>query len=266
MADNTTKAPLNTKQKVIGALTVVIFGFIIYEVIGLFSSGETAAPAITPAAQTPTQQKQMSATMPATGNTTATTVAMQQQSAAASGTLASVNAITFPKENADIQKQQQQQQQSYLDSVNQLQLIKVKREIAENNQAIATARLATETANKTMSDLLTQPAVLPQPPGGLSATDNSGKPGTVQAVGQSPEGMSVPIASKSQVLDIPFTVISVSMQSNRWNAVLSYQDKLYSVSIGDSLFDGSKVVSISKNGVSLLKDGNKRKISIQTMI
>lgn len=260
MADNTTKVPLSTKQKVIAVLFVVITCFVIYEVMGLFSSEKPSAPAIKPTAQTTIQPKSIAGRTEGSVGGPAS-LAMQPS---ASDTLTPVNAITFPKENADVQKQQQQQQQqqqSYLDSVNQLQLLKVKREIAETNQAIASARLATETANKSMSDLLTQPAVLPMVPGG----SDMGKMSTTQSGDQLSDKMPPPIV-KSQVLDIPFTVVSVSMQFNRWNAVLGYENKLYSVLIGDSLFDGSKVVTITKNGVTLLKDGLRRKISIQTTI
>lgn len=261
MADNTSKTALTTKQKIISVLLVIIIGFIIYEVIGLFSSSNNATPVVTPVAHAPTANKKtMSAAMPTAGQpATAANGGMQPSSQ--QPTLTTVNALTPPATSTDLQKQQMQQQQSYLDSVNQLQLLKVKREIAETNQAIAAARLATETANKNMSDLLTQPAILPQAPGG-DVNKVTGQT-IIQGVPQSTENMP-PI--KPQVLDIPFVVISVSMQFSRWSAVLGYQDKLYSVSIGDSLFDGSKVISISKNGVTLIKDGKRRKISIQTTI
>ncbi|HSW93335.1 MAG TPA: hypothetical protein VLJ15_03155, partial [Gammaproteobacteria bacterium] len=152
------------------------------------------------------------------------------------------------------------QQEAYLDSVNQLQLLRVKREIAETNQAIAAARLATETANKNMSDLLTQPAVMPEAPAGNNVGTYGEKTGTAQPANQNAQPVKQPL------LDVPFTVVSVSMQLNRWSAVLGYEDKLYSVSLGDSLFDGSKVVSINKSGVTLMKDGKRRRISIQTTI
>lgn len=255
MADNTSKSTFNTKQKVIAAITVIIFCFIIYEVIGLFPS-KSATTVVTPV---PAHPQQMSANRPAMTASFASPGAMQPAGQPAA--LTTVNAITpSPKDSVDLQKQQQQQQ-VYLESVNQLQLLKVKREIAETNQAIASARLATETANKNMSDLLTSPAPLPQATGGMDLSKLTGGVGstTVQTTENSP-----PI--KPTVLDIPFSVISVSMDFNRWKAVLSYQDKLYSVSIGDTLFDGSKVASITKNGVTLVKDGRRRKISIQTSI
>ena len=253
---------LSTKQKVIGALTVLIFGFIIYEIIGMFSSGKSATPTITPApAAAP--EKKMSSTIPAPGSATPPQ-AMQttaQMPAPQLNGLTAVSPLTPVRGGInDQQKQEIEQQQTYLESVNQLQLLKIKREIAETNQAIASARLATETANKNMSDLLTQPA-LPQIPGGAAPKN---MPGTVLgATEQNPDN--APMV-KPQVLDIPFTVVSVSMQFNRWTAILGYQDKYYSVAVGDTLFDGSVVASIYKNGVTLVKDGKKRKVSIQTTI
>jgi len=265
MADNTSKSSLSTlstKQKVIGALTVVIFGFIIYEVIGLFSADKSAEPAMAPAPQASSAKpKQMSATMP---TAPASAPAASAPATAQPVTFTSVNAITPSKENIDFQ-QQQQQQQAYLESINQLQLLKVRREIAETNQAIASARLATETANKNMSDLLTQPT-LPQVPAGNYAVK------LVNPIAGAPQNLvpstdsTVQPARPQPVLEVPFVVISVSMQFSRWNAVLGYQDKLYSVSIGDTLFDGSTVAAINKSGVTLMKDGKRRKISIQATI
>ncbi len=254
MADNTSKT-FNTKQKVIAGITVIIFCFIIYEVIGLFPSNKATTPVAT---AKPTHPAQMSANLPARAAAPLSPAAMQPTSEVT--TVTTVNAITpSPKENVDLQKQEQQQQ-TYLESVNQLQLLKVKREIAETNQAIASARLATETANKNMSDLLTQPAPLPPAAGGTDISKLTGVNTLIP--GQPSENIPTP---KPQ-MDIPFAVISVSMQFNRWKAILSYQDKLYSVSTGDTLFDGSKVASITKNGVTLVKDGKRRKISIQTSI
>ena len=248
MVENTT---MSTKQKVIAVLTVVIFAFIIYEVIGLFSSSEkSSTPVITQTKKiSPAEQKQPAAAAPK--------IAQPQQAAVT--TVNTASPLPTTRQIIDTQSQQQQQQ-AYLDSVNQLQLLKVKKDIAETNQAIASARLATETANKNMSDLLTQPAVMPQPNGNY-ADQTTGT--AAQTTGQPAANMP---SAKAQVLDVPFTVVSVSMQYNHWNAVLGYQDKLYSVSMGDSLFDGSKDVSINKNGVVLVKDGKRRRISIQTTI
>src|SRR5579872_6219925 len=151
--DKMTFSTLTTKQKVIGVLLVVILGFIIYEVMGLFSSGEKntaqmAHPMLRPASSPkPTQM-----TMGPAGTLSVPPGAPVQSA------VATVSTVTLP-ESSDLQKQQAAQQQMYLDSVNQLQLLKIKREIAETNQAIASARLATETANKSMSDLLTQPSL-----------------------------------------------------------------------------------------------------------
>jgi len=255
MADNVT---LTTKQKVIAILTVIIFAFIIYEVIGFFSSEKQAEPVITPVKPASFAQSKQTTTV-RTQVKPGTAAAGKTPGSPQPVLLAAVPAITVNREGIDFQKQREQQQ-NYLDSVNQLQLLKVKREIAETNQAIAAARLATETANKTMSDLLTQPAVMPVPPAGNFA----GKTEAAASSAQPAEQSAPP--PPPQVLDVPFTVVSVSMQMNRWNAVLGYQDKLYSVTLGDSLFDGSKVASINKSGVTLVKDGKRRRISIQTTI
>jgi hypothetical protein len=62
-------------------------------------------------------------------------------------------------------------------------------------------------------------------------------------------------------------VISVSQLQNRWGAVLGYQGNLYSVFSGDVLPpDGSKVISISKSGVILEKNGIRTLVSMVPVI
>ena len=56
------------------------------------------------------------------------------------------------------------------------------------------------------------------------------------------------------------------MQFNRWTAVLGSQGKLYNVAVGDVLADGERVLSISKSGVILEKEGKSKKISIISSI
>lgn len=167
----------------------------------------------------------------------------------------------------EVLEMQKKTEQTYIDQLNQLQMLKVQKDIAEANQAIASARLATVTAEKNVSDLLTKPAapiVLPQPPLPASAYSapltNPVQSGTVVAEAAT-NTVPAPPASPSYI------VISVAMQLGRWSAVLGNEGKLYNVSVGDILpVDGSRVVSINKNVVVLEKDGERRKISVTSSI
>ena len=129
MADNSSPSlsPLTTKQKVVGIVTLAIMVFIIYEVYGLiFGGGGNTKTEITP---TSAPIKPMTANMPTAGgvaNTSASAPAAVLPAGQAN-TLTTVSALTPQREGVDPQKQQQQQQ-AYLESVNQLQLLKIKRE------------------------------------------------------------------------------------------------------------------------------------------
>ena len=69
------------------------------------------------------------------------------------------------------------------------------------------------------------------------------------------------------VKEVTYTVVSVSQLQYRWNAVLGYEGSLYSVHVGDILpADGSKVISISKSGVILEKEGKRKKVSMVPVI
>ncbi len=265
MADNRSKfsmSSITTRQKVIGAATVIIFIFLIYEVMGMFGGGggQSAAPPPVPVATAakPPMSAAPGGAMPAANMMPPGTQVPAMAAMTNPNQLTQASVLTVRKDT-DVLKNQDEQQKAYLDSLNQLQLLKLKRDIAETNQAIATARLATETANKSMSDLLTTPAP-PMVPASAYANKLAGT-GAPTIVGTEEVKPTPP-----PIIEIPYTVISVSMQFEHWNAVLGYQDKLFSVTVGDTLIDGSKVVSINRGGVVIVKDGKRKKLNILSSI
>jgi hypothetical protein len=181
--------------------------------------------------------------------------------------------------NAELIKLQKETEAKYLSALNDLQMLKVQREIAETNQAIASSKLATIAAEKDMTDLLTvKPAPIPEGAyanmlgGGMMGGGNMGGPPTGQpggGPGVPPGGGKRPQrpAAATATPSVPYVVLSVSQQNDKWEAVLGNSGKLYSVKIGDVLAaDGSTVDSISKEGVVLAKDGKKRTITITSAI
>jgi type IV pilus biogenesis protein PilP len=162
-----------------------------------------------------------------------------------------------PNEQQVIIAQQQDTQKEYVDTINQLQMLKLQKDIDETKQSIATARLATATAEKNITDLLTKPAP--------SVNNNMPPADYAKMLGGS--GQNIPPPPLQVVPQVQYVVISVSMRLGHWMAVLGNQGKLYSVSVGDTLpVDGSEVVAIGKDGVVLKKDNMKRKINIVNSI
>jgi hypothetical protein len=244
---NQIKMP-NQKQKIMLVVTVVIIIFVAWQVYGLFGGGggEAEAPATT--------ANKAAAGQPAAGGTPA--------SQAAAGAPAE---IPQPKQapvqaNTELLKIQQDTQAKYVSALNELQMLKVQKEIAETKQAITSSILANATAEKSITDLLTVQQIPTQnqfssapsapaamPTGGMSSSDQPVKPMT------------------SMFMEVPYTIVSVTFKNERWNAVLMYQEKYYHVSVGDVLpADNTTVTAINKNGVTLtnMKDRSIRKILI----
>lgn len=252
---------ISTKQKLMAVILIIVIAVIIWQVMGVMGSGSSSNgknAAITPAsapAQPQPAHKPAAPMQPSANPAGATVVVppapnMMQQQPAPMTSQAANPAQPQAASNADIIKAQQDQQQAYLTSVNELQMLKLQRDIAETNQAIETARLATETAKKNITDLMAKPIPQPTPAGNYA--NSLVKP--VQPSGDSNGAMA---------MAVPYTVISVSMQLNRWTAVLGYQGKLYSVSVGDVLpVDGWVVSYIGRDGVVLKKEDQTRKISL----
>lgn len=258
--DAHSKPTFSTKQKVTVVVIVVIVIFVIWQVVGLFRG----APAITPV------KSKMAAT--ATVKTTTTMATTTPPSSASLTSAMNVSAPVPPsvapqseeprmlsaaaEKISETLKTQQVVQEKYLNDLNQLQLLKIQREIAENSQAIATATLAKVTAEKNINEMLTQPAVQPAPPVPMSAYSTAlTNPNVVIPVVKPPQEV--------QPAPADYVVLSVSQELGRWHAVMGYQSAMYNVSVGDVLpADHSIVASISQDGVVLKKEGQKRKVSL----
>lgn len=259
------------RQLLVAGGVVLVIVIVIWQVMGLMGSDSNApTPTITqtantkPAAPMSNQQpQQMAAAAPpvipagmAPANQ-ALPPPPRQPAAAIQGNPQSQQAAV---REAKL-KEQQDQQDKYLATINQLEMLKLQRDIAETNQAISAANLATATADKNIHDLMKPPTA----PGPVPAGDYAKglvAPGTQPIdTSQAP----APIAMEPAMVN--YVVISVSMQFNKWSAVLGNSGKLYNVSVGDVLpLDGSTVISINKSGVVLRTNGMKRKISLVPVI
>src|SRR5690606_24594193 len=137
-------------------------------------------------------------------------------------------------------------------AVNELQMLKIQRDIAETNKAIAGAKLDTVNAQKNIVTLLA-----PEQPSNYAQHLVN------------PTGAAAPTAGTPPptIIEVPYTVISVTEIQGRWGAVIGAQGKLYNVHVGDVLpADKSKVISINKSGVVLEKDGVKKIVSLVPII
>jgi len=243
---------MSSKQKMTAVVFVIIVIIVIWQAMGLLGgrSHHTPTPASTPVtAVSPNMAGKGSESLSAVPPPP-TTTSIPSSTAAPVAAPPQISETIVPKE-AEFFKLQQDAQQKYITSLNELQTLRIQKEIEETHQAIATAKLATVSAEKNIADLLTKPAIPSLAPSaygsGLVTPVQSGQPIVSNAPMQSLEG------------EPQYVVISVAMQFNTWSAVVGYQGKLYQVTVGSILApDQSEVVSINNNGV-VLERGNKRK-------
>ena len=242
-----------TRQKVTAGIFALVILFLLWQVIGLFRGGSSPTPAARPGIAP--AGTAMSAGAPGG-------VGPQQPLPPQPAQLRPKEAQMSPRE-AELMKLQQETEAKYIEALNELQMLRITRDIAETNKAIAAAKLETVTAEKNIVDLLTKPA-MPQLPAGAYG------PGLVSPVPSGsviPQVPQIPVAQQPPTPAISYVVISVSRLQNRWNAVLGSQGKLYNVSVGDVLPpDGSKVMSIDRTGVVIQKDGARKKLSMVSAI
>lgn len=157
-------------------------------------------------------------------------------------------------------KMQQDLQTKYLAAINELQMLKVEKDIAETNKDISKAKLDSITAQKDIVDLLAPK---------VTTTTESYVKGLDQSANQPPpSGESIQQATTiSSTPTVGYTVISVTKLRGDWTAVIGASGKLYSVKAGDVLAaDGSVVLGINRSGVLLEKEGKRTKISMVPII
>lgn len=262
------KDSMPIKQKAMLGFMLIVVIAILWQLKGLFW-GESSHPAPKPAAVQ-------------TASTKANETTSQQQMSAASPNAPSANPVVVKQQPSITQlpimapsistqqdSDQDNSEKKYLGKIDELESLKIQRQIAETNQAIAAARLATVTAEKGITDLLTsskpQPVAVPQAVYanqlGNSTIITSSTPSSAAA--GPPDRNNEPAAEP----EIEYSVISVAMQLHKWSAILGYQGKLYNVSVGDTLPpDNSKVAKITSTYVVLKKEGKSRRISVLSSI
>jgi type IV pilus biogenesis protein PilP len=253
-------AGMPTKQKVMAGVVGVIMIVIIWQVFQMFGGGASAPPENTPqtANMTAAQPGNMAAGAPGGAPGAAAPAAAPVQPAVKDSNVPSSEFLEAQKET----------QAKYVSALNDLQMMRLEKEksdidqsIAASKQAIATANLAKLKAETEMRDIITKPVVNMPASGYAGQLEGGAQAGSIP--GAPPTQISQAVVAEPQ-----YVVISVSMQFNKWTAVLGSQGKLFNVSVGDVLpDDGSMVMQISKNGVVLkTKNGGRKKVSLVSSI
>ncbi|MBA3661301.1 MAG: hypothetical protein H0W64_06215 [Gammaproteobacteria bacterium] len=235
---------MSTRQKVTVVVFILVLLFLLWQIYALLA---------TPSSPSTPVNKVPAVVMPTL-----------QNSAPQSAPLPRPSVLT-PQEAA-IQQMQQETESKYLTALNELQMLRIVRDIAETNKAIMSAKLDTLTAEKSIVDLLKPPPVVT--PGAYAQTliTPTGGVNSTTATTTPPLNIAPPPPTL-QANELPYTVISVSQLQYRWGAVLGLQGNLYSVQVGDVLpMDQSRVVSIDKGGVILEKGALRRRISLVPII
>lgn len=239
-----TLSGMTTRQKVVAVIFVLVLIFLIWEVYGLMGGG--------------------SSSVPKTKISTAKN-APHAKFAAAEMTPQHEHLIKPPpaplnQRELQLLQLQQETEAKYVSTVNQLQLLKLSRDIAETNQAIMNAKLATITSEKKIIDML-KPPPPPPPPPPTTYTHGLVNPTPVSVTTH------VEHAPATPELEVNYSVVSVTELHGRWSAVIGYQGNLYHIAVGDILPpDDSRVVHIDRTGVILEKSGVKKKFSLVSII
>jgi hypothetical protein len=244
-----------SRQKVIIAVMVIVVLIIAWQIIGLMGNGSTSAP---PAIQAVVKMDAAKPSNKSSNMTNQSNIALSNTQKPspeplADDSLRQGSIVNDPQFN----RLQRITEEKYVGKLNELEELRIQRQIAETNQAITAAKLATITAEKDIGDLLTKPS---SP--GVSYSSQSVRT-SVDLGPMGAESVQTPAAPPPPQELAPYKLMSVSMLLNKWTAIVSLLDTMFSVGIGDTLPpDGSVVTGITKNSMTLKKEGKYRKVSI----
>jgi len=245
MADNTNTSAMQTKQKVMIAVIIIIFIIIGWQLKGmLFGSGAGAPTAPIKTAAAPNAPQAIAPT-PNQGGIKEASLPTRES--------------TMTEGEKRLFALQMQTEAKYIAAMNELQLLRVQSEIAKSSKDIAQNRLDAVTAQKQTLQLLSAPQA-------TAATYAQGLSGGLP-ISQSGLSTNTPSPVVTQHPQAAYVVVSVSQLQHRWTAVLGYQGQLYNVRIGDILTpDAAKVIEIDRYGVTLERSGQKQRISLVSLI
>jgi len=241
-ANQDTIAANKQKMKAAGAVIAVLV--VIWQAYGMFFGGSSAPSSPTPPksiANTPASAMQSSTATSATPSLPSSTPTMTE--------------ANLPK-NLPLTQSEQATQNEYIDQLNKLELLRIQRQIAETNQAIVAAKLATVTTERNIDDIV-RPTTNVFPPSNLNASLSQQPAGP-------PENIQLPLPKSTPKItpQVTYTLQSVSSADNKWSAVITYKSKQYIVSVGDILpADDSVVEKINESSVILKKDGETRTLT-----
>lgn len=258
---------MTTKQKAMAGLVAVIFIFVLWQVVSMFrgeGGDETPVeqPKIAANGGTPNAPQPQQVTGPRPAQIPSTVTRQQQM---------------------ELLRLQQDMQSKYIAGLNTLELLKLERDILAVNNEIATTKLAMINSQKQIVEKLTPPPTPesqmygPNPPQEANqATQNpqftqgAAAQGVEEGAGGRLAGLQplntgTPGGGPNNIAS--YTVISITEILGKWSAVVSIQNKLYNVSVGDTLpVDDSIVKHIDRVGITLEKDGNTRKFLLVPII
>jgi len=220
---------MDRKQKVLMVLTVAAFGFLGYQVFALVKQdvSEPAVPSTVVSSKTNPTSVPAHAAMPVS------------TSAPISPKPAPMMPSATPLHSAVLKQQTQgemaKRQHSYLNLVNQLELAKMKRQLLQEQLAIAQAqnniaKLHHETTKITGGQL-------PQNTGNMAG-------GSQQ----------------------PYQLSYVDRQNGQWSATLNFSGDYEQVQQGTQLPDGFTVMSIDGQGVTLQQHNQRRRLTFNGIV
>jgi hypothetical protein len=161
---------------------------------------------------------------------------------------------SLPKLSAEATNNTSKSQRNYIDALNKLQMLQVEQKILTTKESISQAKLSIATTEKNLMELNAPPPIPAPIPVATYAKH------LVNPAGNQPSFHIIDNSNNR------YKLLYVANVSGAWQAIIGNQGKLYNVTIGTALPNGSRIATITDTTVTL-ENGNTRKtISITPVI
>lgn len=216
---------LDKKQKILLTLVIIALAYLAWQIYSMFFAGPSRPATITPVPAVPTKTL---------------TAAPITSKAPAATTQAATPATTAPAAVMPTQQQPLQQvalmppmsayQSEYLQLINRYQLLKMRRQIVDEEAAIASSQAKIAQLNQTTGSTSVAPST-------YNPTTTTMTPRDV-----------------NQLMYIDY-------QGGRWSAILNRHHRFKEVYVGTVLSDGTRIMKIDSNGVVIQRHGKQYLLS-----
>lgn len=219
---------LDRKQKILLTLIIVAVAYLLWQIYDMFFAGSVTTAATTTSTISAAPAAQSFQPVTTTTSTQTSTTPIMTAAAPKMTTVTTQQQTTQPLREVTLRAPLTDSQRQYLKLVNQYQLVKMQRMVADEQAAMVSSKEKIAEANQQIAKM-------------------SG--GVVQ------NSASILDNSPSSTSPTGYQLMYIDYQNGHWTATLNKNGQFQEVEVGTTLSDGTRILKIDQNGAVINQSG-----------